>query len=164
MDSHGDRDTDDTDDLPPDEPDHQSPRAGAANLGETDLYISAKNLTIRPATNGGSMHLAADNIVIDAGRGVTGCGRRVLDTSVHATGNFDITADSIGAQHGSAHPLVHGTADALGTIEHEIDAHDMDWGTIRVSSLEVNARINAINDGQPNRLHRPMRRPRPISI
>jgi len=111
-----------------------------ANLGESDIYISAQNLTIRPSTDGGSMHLAGDDIVIEV---VEDC---VLDTSVHATGDFDIDADSIGTELGSSAPLARDSADALGVIEHDIDANDMDWN-IRVSSLEVNTRINAINDG-----------------
>ncbi len=112
-----------------------------ADMGATDLYIHARNLTIKPETDGGFMHFAGDDIVIEVVEDV------ILDTSVHATGDFDITADSIGAQYGSAHPLVIGSADAVGTIEHEIDAHDMDWH-IRVSSLEVNVQLNAINDGR----------------
>jgi len=120
-----------------------STNPSGANMGLTDIYISARNLTIKPQTDGGFMHFSGDNIVIEAVEDV------VLDTTVHATGDFDITADSIGAQYGSAHPLVIDTADAIGTIEHEIDAHDMDW-LIRVSSLEVNVQLNAINDGKLN--------------
>ena len=117
-----------------------SSTTGTADLGEASIHITAKNLSIRPATDGGSMHLAAHDIVIAV---VEDC---VLDTSVHATGKFYIEADSIGAVLSSASPLVRESADSLGTIEHDIDAHDMDWN-IRVSSLTVNARINAINDG-----------------
>ena len=87
------------------------------------------------------MHFAAHDIVIDV---VEDC---VLDTSVHATGAFDIEADSIGAVLTSASPLVRDSADVLGTIEHRIDAHDMDWNAIRESSVEFNARLNAINNG-----------------
>ncbi len=117
-----------------------STTVGTATLGATDVFISAQNLTIRPNTTGGSMHLDGDDIVIDVVEDA------VLDTSVHATGDFYIDADSIGTQLGSASPLVRDSADALGIILHEIDAHDLNWD-IRVSSMEVNAQINAISDG-----------------
>ncbi|KPK77232.1 MAG: hypothetical protein AMJ79_03940, partial [Phycisphaerae bacterium SM23_30] len=117
-----------------------STNPGGANMGASDIYISARNLTIKPEVDGGNMHFAGDNIVIDVVEDV------VLDSSIHATGDFDINADSIGAQYGSSDPLVFDNPDAVGTIDHEIDANDMDWH-IRVSSLEVNVQINAINDG-----------------
>ncbi|MEM4406491.1 MAG: calcium-binding protein, partial [Candidatus Methanomethylicaceae archaeon] len=120
-----------------------STNPSGANMGLSSIYVSAQNLIIKPQTDGGYMYFAADNIIIEVVEDV------VLDTSVHALGDFDIKADSIGAQYGSAHPLILGMADPVGTIEHEIDAHDMDW-LIRVSSLEVNVQLNAINNGKLN--------------
>ena len=110
------------------------------NMGQSDLYISGQNIVIAPKTPGGSMLFKGDNIVIEAVEDV------VLDAAFHATGDFDITADSIGAQYGSSAPLVHDSEDALGTVDHAIDAHDLDWH-IRKSSLELNEHFNAINDG-----------------
>ncbi len=95
------------------------------------------------------MDLRGDNIVVHdlQAKGVVGIVEDVvLDTTVHATGDLDITADGIGTLEDA---FVHESPDALGTIAHEIDAHDMDW-LIRVSSLRVNASINAINDGRLN--------------
>ena len=102
------------------------------------------------------MHLRGDSIVVHdlQSEGVIGIVEDVvLDTTVHATGDFDITADSIGGN-----PLVHGTADALGTIDHEIDAHDMDW-LIRVSSLRVNASDQRDQRRPSECLHRQRRGP-----
>ena len=110
------------------------------NMGQSDLYISGQNIVIKPKVDGTSMLFNGDNIVIEAVEDV------VLDAAFHTTGNFDITADSIGAQYGSSSPLVHDTEDTLGTIDHAIDAHDLNWH-IRKSSLELNAHFNAINDG-----------------